>query len=70
MTRIIVTMLCLLPLSACGLAETAVTGATAATSAAEQAGQAKQTEQQVQEKLDAAQQADADQRRAAEAQTQ
>jgi len=70
MNRILLISLCLLPLGGCGLAETAATGATAATSAAEQAKQAKGTEQQVQDRLDAAQQAAADQRRAAESQTQ
>jgi hypothetical protein len=62
--------LCALTLGGCGLAETAATGATAATSAAEQARQAKNTEQQVQDRLEAAQQAAADQRRSAESQTQ
>ena len=70
MYRICLIALWVLPLGGCGLAETAASGATAATSAAEQAAQAKQTEQQVRDRLDAAQQAAAEQRRAAESQNQ
>jgi hypothetical protein len=70
MNRIFLASLCLLPLGGCGLAETAATGATTATSAAEQAKQARSTEQQVQDRLEAAQRAAADQRRSAESQAQ
>ena len=55
-----------LPLAACGLAETAATGAAGAASEAEAARQAQQTEQRVQQKLDAAQQAAAQQRQTGE----
>ncbi len=62
-------LLCLilaLPLCACGLAETAATGAAGAASEVEAARQAQQTEQRVQQQLDAARQAAAKQRQAAE----
>lgn len=55
-----------LPLAACGLAETAATGATVATAEIEAAKQAQKTEQQAQEKVEAAQQAAAEKLRAAD----
>lgn len=55
-----------LPLSGCGLAETAATGAAGAQSQAEAARQAQKTEQQVQQQVDDAQRLDAEKRRAAE----
>jgi len=64
MYRSSIVLLLALALSGCGLAETAATGATAASSQAEAARQGQQTEQQVQQKVDAAIQADADKRRA------
>jgi len=57
-------------LAGCGLAETGVAGAAAGASQAEQARQAKQTEARVQKQLDAAYQQAADQRHAAEAESQ
>ena len=59
-------LLATLPLSACGLAETAATGAAVASSEAEAAKQAQATEQVIEQKVDDAQQAAADQRRAAD----
>lgn len=59
-------VLVMISLSGCGLAETAATGATGAAAQAEQASQAKQTEQAVKDKVEAAQQQDADRRHAAE----
>jgi hypothetical protein len=56
-------------LSGCGLAETAVTGASVAASEAEAAKQAQATEKDILNKVDAAQQAEAEQRRAADAAT-
>lgn len=67
MVRYGMAILATLSLSACGLAETAVTGASVAASEAEAAKQAQATEQDIQKKLDAAQQAAAEQRRAADA---
>jgi hypothetical protein len=55
-----------LSLTACGLAETAATGAAGAASEAEAAKQAEQTELRVRQQLDAAAQAAAKQRQAAE----
>ena len=54
-------------LSACGLADTAVTGAAGAASQAEAARQGQQTARQVQDRVEAAQQQDAERRRSAEA---
>lgn len=53
-------------LAGCGLAETAATGAAAGASAAEQAREAKETEARVQQQLDAAQKAAAEQRQKAD----
>ncbi len=66
MHRKLTILLTALPLSACGLAETAATGAAGAASELEAARQAQQTEQRVQQRLDAAQQAATKQRQAAE----
>ncbi|HUN25583.1 MAG TPA: hypothetical protein VMU67_04690 [Steroidobacteraceae bacterium] len=55
-------------LGGCGLGETAMSAATQGVSEAEQAKQAKATEQKVQEQLDAAARAEAEQREAAEKQ--
>ena len=63
MIRYAIVLLATLLLSACGLAETAATGASVAASEAEAARQAQATEQDIQRKLDAAQQAAAEQRR-------
>jgi hypothetical protein len=60
-------VLTIFSLSGCGLAETAATGATGAAAEAEQASQAQKTEQQVKDKVEAAQQLDADRRHAADA---
>jgi hypothetical protein len=57
-------------LAGCGLAETGAVGAAAGSSQAEQVRQGKQTEARVQKQLDAAYQQAADQRRAAEAESQ
>jgi hypothetical protein len=57
-------------LAGCGLAETGAAAATAGASQAEQARQAKDTEARVQKQLDAAYQQAADQRHAAEAESQ
>ena len=54
-------------LSACGLADTAVTGAAGAASEVEAARQGQQTERQVLERVEAAQRLDAERRRDAEA---
>lgn len=59
-----------LPLTACGLAETGVTAAAGASSAAQQAKQAKQDEAKVQQQINAAYQTDEEKRKAAEAQAQ
>ena len=66
MIRTSVILLATLWLSACGLAETATTGATIAASEVEQASQAQQTEKKIQDQIQAAQQQDADRRRAAD----
>ena len=66
MHRKLLGLILALPLSACGLAETAATGATGAAAEVEAARQAQQTEQRVQQQLDAAQQAAAKQRQAGE----
>ena len=55
-----------LVLSGCGLAETGAVAATAAASKADEAKQAKQTEARIEQKIDAAYKAAADQRHAAE----
>ena len=60
MHRILIALLTVLPLSACGLAETAATGVTAASGAAEQARQGQQTEQRVQQQVEDAKQVAAD----------
>ena len=67
MIRPSIALLATLSLSACGLAETAVTGASGAAAEVEAARQAQATEKKVEDKVEAAQQLDADQRRAAEA---
>ena len=54
-------------LSACGLADPAVSGAAGAASEAEAARQGKKTEREVQDRVEAAQQQEAEQRRKAEA---
>lgn len=59
-----------LTLAACGLAETGVTAAAGGASEAQQAKQAKQTEAKLQQQINAAEQEDAAQRKAAEAQAQ
>ena len=69
MVRYGMALLAALSLTACGLAETAVTGASVAASEAEAAKQAQATEKDLQLKLDAAQQAAAEQRSAADAAT-
>jgi hypothetical protein len=67
MFRTAIALIITFSLSACGLAETAATGASVAASEAESAKQAQATEAVIQNKLDAAQQAEAEQRRAADA---
>ena len=57
-------------LSGCGLAETASTTATLAESEAQQAKAAKEMQTKIEQRLDAAQQAAAEQRKAAEAMTE
>ena len=57
-------------LTGCGLAETTAVAASDAKSAAEEAKQGKEMEAKVQRDIDAAQQAAADQRAKAEAETQ
>jgi hypothetical protein len=57
-------------LAGCGLAETGAAAAAGGVSQVEQARQAKQTEARVQKQLDAAYQQAADQRRAAETESQ
>ena len=54
-------------LSACGLADTAVTGAAGAASEVEAARQGQKTERQVQDRVEAAQRQEAEQRRNADA---
>ena len=66
MVRYGMVLLATLSLSSCGLAETAATGVSVAASEVEAAKQAQATEQDIQKKLDAAQQAAAEQRRAAD----
>jgi cell division protein FtsX len=60
----------MLLLAGCGLAEVGASAATQGASAAEQAKQAKETEARFQQKLDQANQAAAEQRAKAEAQSQ
>jgi hypothetical protein len=60
----------MLLLTGCGLAEVGASAATQGASAAEQAKQGKEMEAKVQQKLDEANQAAADQRARAEAQSQ
>lgn len=57
-------------LVSCGLAATGAAGATGAASEVQEAKQAKETEARVQQQLDAAAQAAADQRQQAEKQTE
>jgi len=59
-------ILFLLPLAGCGLAETAATGATAGAAAAEEARQGLKTEQNVKDRVEAAQQLETQHRHAAE----
>jgi hypothetical protein len=59
-----------LVLSGCGLAETGAVAATAAASKADEAKQAKQTEARMEQKINEAYKAAADQRHAAEADSQ
>ena len=70
LTKSLALLAMILPLAACGLAETGVTAAAGASSAAEQAKQAKQDEAKVQQQINAAYQADEERRKAAEAQAQ
>lgn len=70
MTKSLVLLTLLIPLTACGVAETGAAAATAATTKAEEARQGLKTEQRVREQLDAAAKQAADQRNAAEAATQ
>lgn len=56
--------------TACGLADTATSAAAGATSEVQQAREAKATEDRVKQQLDAAAQAEAQQREAAEKETQ
>jgi hypothetical protein len=67
MIRASIVVLATCGLSACGLADTAVTGAAGAASEAEAARQGQKTEQQVQDRVEAAQRQEAEQRRNAEA---
>jgi F0F1-type ATP synthase epsilon subunit len=67
MVRYGMTLIASLALSACGLAETAVTGASVAAAEVEAAKQAQAAQLDIQQKLDAAQQLAAEQRRAADA---
>lgn len=57
-------------LAGCGLAETGAVAAAGGASQAQQAREAKQTEARVKQQLDAAMQVDAQQRHAAEAESQ
>lgn len=70
MVRSLALLVASLALAGCGLAETGATAAAGAASAAQQARQAKQTEAQLEQRIDAAYQEDAAQRKAAEAQAQ
>lgn len=67
MIRTYLILLAVLFLSGCGLADTAATGAAVGASEAQQASQAQQTEQKVKDRVEAAQQQDADRRHAADA---
>ena len=67
MTRWLIPLALLAFLTGCGLAETASTTAAIAESEAEQARAAKETQKKIEQRLDAAQQAAAEQRKAAEA---
>jgi hypothetical protein len=64
------TLVTLLALAGCGLAETGITAAAGGASAAQDAKQAKDTEAKLQQQINAAYQEDAAQRKAAEAQAQ
>ncbi|HUG73663.1 MAG TPA: hypothetical protein VMK82_09585, partial [Steroidobacteraceae bacterium] len=68
--RIVSLLVITAALSACGLAETGAAAATTGVSAAEQAREAKKTTDRVEADLEAAQQAAAEARRAAEADSQ
>jgi hypothetical protein len=70
MKRVFLTLLVCLPLSACGLGETAVSAAASGGSQAEQAKEASKTEARVKQQLDAAATLDAEHRQAAEASSQ
>jgi hypothetical protein len=70
MIRILTLMVVTAALSACGLAETGVAAATTGASAAEQAREAEKITDRVEADLEAAQQAAAEARRAAEAASQ
>ncbi|HET9391255.1 MAG TPA: hypothetical protein VFO44_16530 [Steroidobacteraceae bacterium] len=70
MIRLFSLLCLLLPLTACGVAETGAAAAAGGVSAAEQARQAKQTEARVQQQIDAAYQHAAEQRKSAEADSQ
>jgi len=70
MIRLFSLLWLLLPLVACGVAETGAAAAAGGASEAEQARQAKQTEARVQQQLDAAYQHAAEQRKSAEADSQ
>lgn len=70
MTQLAATLIVTATLAGCGLAETGAAAAAGGASQVEQVRQAKQTEARVQKQLDAAYQQNADQRRAAEAESQ
>ena len=70
MARLLVLLPLILLLTGCGVAETGVAAATAAKAEADAAREGLKTEARVQEQLDAAAKAAADQRKAAEAASQ
>jgi hypothetical protein len=70
MHRLLVVLAASALLVSCGLAGTGAAGAAGAASEVQQAAQAKDTEARVQQQLDAAAQAAADQRQQAEKQTE
>ncbi len=67
MTRWLIPLMLLSFLSGCGLAETASTTAAIAESEAEQAKAAKQMQSKIEQRLDAAQRTEVEQRKAADA---
>jgi hypothetical protein len=69
-TRAVILAALALSLGGCGLAGTGVAGAAGGASKAEELKQAQQTEDRVRSQIDAANQAAAEQRRAAEAASQ